>query len=153
MSKATMLQYLLSDYSQYSNNLLTRIKTTISNLTPNPLQPTVLYYKNHSFKANHKAVISITSLCTPDQLKDLYALCDSFIKEESNLDYIRWYLIRLISEADSINTIKQCIPEYLHSKIEYMEYTGTKSYSDLFIQDCYDSLEQSILMNTLLRNA
>lgn len=153
MSKVTMLNELLKDYSYYHQNLKQRVESLMESLTPPPHKPVTLSYKSRTFKSKPRAVIPITSIVESYRLTELYDLCDTLLAEEANLDYVHWYLTRLLSEADSIETIQKCLPEYLHPKIERIAFNGDKGYEDLFIQKCYDSLEQAILMNTLLRGS
>lgn len=138
----------MKDFLQYRDDLNKRIEVLMNKLTN---KPTMLLYKSRIFKSKPQAVTSITGVVEAYRLTALYELCDAIFAEEANADLVQWYLTRLLSEADSRETIQKCIPEYLHPHIEWISYTGTKGHEKLFVQECYDMLQESVLRNTLLR--
>ena len=147
--KSDTLYLLLEDTSRYQDKLLKQIHELMKKLLPQGVHAK-LVYKGMVFSTHKKAVVPIQNIVEAHNLVELYELCATYKEEVDNTGYTTWYLIRLLSEADSIDTVKKCLPEHLHTCIKASKYTGSQTYENLFVQECFDSLESALLKNTLL---
>jgi len=87
----------------------------------------------------------------PEDSQDkVILLWNMFKKSDTDLERASWYISRLLLTAKDITTIRDCIPEYYWKYLRRLNLTGSASTQELYLQDCYDILEQAQINNLLL---
>jgi len=114
-------------------------------------QPEYFYIYKDVKLTSASNVIKELFTAPKEVLDDLNNSIYTYIIERDDYDQLKWYLKRLLNEADGLITVKECIPQHLHKHLTVAFYYGEKTSEELKIDKYYEMLEEAPLKNVILR--
>lgn len=150
MFKQELLNKIVEPLETAQDTLLSNIINRYESLTAN--NPNTYYRYKYLILPHSKAIKEGNSplILSKEEMASLNAEIEFYIQEQTQVNQLICYLRRIFNNADSITTVKQCIPEYLHYLINIEIFTGPETVDSLKIVELYELLEEAPLKNTLL---
>ena len=82
-----------------------------------------------------------------EEFKNMYEVYDLVLE---NYAVINWYVNKLFTSADSLETLKKAIPEFYHQYITGFTPDGEATLDMLYNAKCFNILEQAPISNLIL---
>jgi hypothetical protein len=149
LQRTKALWEILLDYTNRVNHLRRDAFEYYMKIGGNNLQ--VYYsYKGIEFKLVNTAFINLESIAEPKELSALNEQMSYLHQTDEEALKLKWYVTRILNNANGYATAIQCIPKHLHKHIVNIFFLGDYSVDMLYVDEYYKLLEEAPLHNTIL---
>ena len=149
MQKSSALWEILLPYTNRVNYLRDTAFKYFLKLSSNNLN-FYYSYKGIDFKLVNTAYINLVTLLNEKELLSLEEQVEYLHKNLEELNVLKWYITRILNNADSLDTATKCIPSYVHKHIEFTYFLGKSTVDALYVEEYYSLLEEAPLHNVIL---